>query len=108
MTFAGRLRHRVALQQPVTTKDSYGQDVVTWTHVATVWASLEPIRGREYFEAQQHGNETTVRIVMRAQGSLIKPTWRVLHGSDVYEIVSVIDPQKRGDYLELMARKSDA
>ncbi|HCZ15773.1 MAG TPA: head-tail adaptor, partial [Candidatus Accumulibacter sp.] len=44
---AGTLRKRITLQQQSLSVDSYGQQVITWTDVATVWASLEPSVGRE-------------------------------------------------------------
>lgn len=99
---AGRLHERITLQQPVTAQDSYGQDVITWADVGTVWAGVEPLRGRDFHEAQQHSNELTTRIVLRHQPFDVLPTWRALHGSTTYEIHYVIDPASRGAMLELM------
>ncbi len=99
---AGRLHERVTLQQPVTTQDDYGQDIITWADVATVWAGVEPLRGRDFHEAQQHTNELTTRIVMRKQPFEVLPTWRVVHGSAAYEVHVVIDPASRNATLELM------
>jgi SPP1 family predicted phage head-tail adaptor len=102
---AGRLRERVTLQQPVTTQDGYGQDVETWADVASLWAGVEPLRGREYHEAQQHTNDVTVRVVIRRPPSIdIRPTWRVVHGATTYQIEAIIDPGSRGIFLELMCR----
>ena len=101
---AGRLHERITLQQPVTSKDGYGQDVVTWADVATVWAGVEPLRGHDYHDAQQHANEVTTRIVMRRQPFDVLPTWRIAHGSSVYEVDAVIDPASRGKQLELMCK----
>jgi len=55
----------VVLQSPNPTQDSYGQEVTGWSTVATVWAAVEPINGREYLAAQQLNAETKVRIRLR-------------------------------------------
>ena len=43
----GTLRHRVELQEPVENQDGYGEAERTYTTYATVWASVEPLSGRE-------------------------------------------------------------
>lgn len=62
---AGRLRHRVVLQSKSVARDSYGDEIVTWTDGDTVWASIEPLRGREYTEMRQEHADVTTRIRMR-------------------------------------------
>ncbi|WP_395585520.1 head-tail adaptor protein, partial [Pseudomonas syringae group genomosp. 7] len=44
---SGTLRHRVLIQQQVTTRDSDGIEQTSWVDVATVWASVEPLSARE-------------------------------------------------------------
>jgi head-tail adaptor len=36
----GELTERVTLQSRSVAKDAYGQDTITWTDVATVWARV--------------------------------------------------------------------
>jgi len=43
----GKLRHRITIQEKVTVPDGYGGVTSTWKDVATVWSSVEPLKGRE-------------------------------------------------------------
>ena len=102
---AGRLRHRVVIQQPVNAADATGQMVATWTTVGTVWAAVEPLNGREYMTAQQVDSETTTRIRTRygSEISSIDPSWRITFDSRNFDIQSVIRPNEYGDELVIMA-----
>ena len=42
---AGKLRHRVIILAPVASRDTYGENLHTWTPVLTVWASIQQLRG---------------------------------------------------------------
>ena len=67
---AGRLRHRVTVQRATERRDSFGQVVKTWADVATVWARVEALSGREYLEARQMQRGTLTRITMRWRGDV--------------------------------------
>ena len=111
---AGRLRHRLQLQQfaPTTspqTKNAYGEVTSAWTTQATVWGSIEPLSGREYLSAGGTQNDATVRIVIRYYGS-IDESWRVrqvlptspeTYGK-TYGIEAVLDHDERNRVLTLM------
>ena len=96
---AGRLRHRVYLQQQTETQDSLGGAIITWTTTATVWGGIEALFGTEAFTADQVQSSTQVRIIIR-YGSVwksIDTTWRVKDAdtSKCYDITSVIQPEHR-------------
>lgn len=101
---AGKLRHRVTIQRAVEEQDEFGAAVETWVNVGQVWASVEPLRGREYFQAEGVQAETDTRIRMRYYKEAIVPKMRVVHGATIYDIESVIDVETRGRELELMCR----
>lgn len=105
---AGSLDERVTLQQPVTVRDSYGQETVTWQAVATVWAGVQALRGREYFAAAAVQRELTVKVRLRYRADVVS-TWRLVHRGTAYNIEAVI-PVGRREWLELMcnARPNDA
>ena len=44
---AGTLGRRIKIQRPSTIKDSLGAPSRTWIDVATVWADIQPLSGRE-------------------------------------------------------------
>ncbi len=82
--------------------DEYGTPIDQgWQGVATVWASVEPIRGREYILLQNIQSELAVRIRIRHRVG-ITPGMRVLYGTRVFDVQSVIDPEERHRDLQLM------
>lgn len=64
------MNKRVEIQEPVDSVDLHGGFTRTWNTVATRWASIEPLRGREYIEAQQMQAQATVRVRMRPYSGL--------------------------------------
>lgn len=69
---AARLSHQVTLQKNENVTDPRsGQKQQQWVDVATVWAGIEPLRGRELIAAQQVNSEVTTRIVMRWAADLL-------------------------------------
>lgn len=86
---AGKLRHRVTIQRPLTVPDSDGGMTTQWEDVATVWASIEPLSAREYMRASTLQSKVTARIIIRYRPG-IEASMRVLHGADVYDIHGVL------------------
>lgn len=106
---AGRLRHRVNIQQPVETQNAYGEAEVAWSNVLTnVWAGIEPLRGREFFAAKQVNAEIEARVVIRHRAG-ITAKMRIVdlcHGSGEYYIDTVINPEERNRELQFMCTRS--
>ena len=100
---AGKLKHRIVIQQVSEGENDMGDIVQTWTTFDTVWASVEPLSGREYLSAQQVSAETSGRIRMRYRPGVMA-TMRVLFGGRNYRILSVINPEERNIELELMTK----
>lgn len=101
MIIAGRLRHRIVIQSPTETINSYGEREQTWATFATVWASIEPMRGRELLEAQQINAELSVKIRIRYLAS-VKPKYRISWDSRTFEINSIANIEERDREIELM------
>lgn len=100
----GQLRHRIVLQEYTSTQDSFGAEVQSWVDIATVWASIEPLSGREYFAAQQINAEVSTKITIRYRAG-IKPTMRIIFKSRIYEILSVINTREQKRELTLMCKE---
>lgn len=75
---AGRLRHRVRLDQRAETRDQFGGVVVSWVPLATVWAAIEPVSVREFITSEEQNSEITARIVLRSRPGL-DFTLRIVH-----------------------------
>ena len=104
MIRSGRLRHRVALQQPTTTRNSTGEPIVTWTTVATVWAEVLDLRGREYIASQEAHSEVGTKITIRYRSDL-DLTWRAVFGTRLFDIQQIADLKGHNAILELMCRE---
>ena len=100
----GKLRHRITLLRQVNEVNDYGASTQTWKRVATVWADVRPLSGREYFSAQQVQSEVTTQIWLRYLDGIM-PTMRVKLGKRALEIVSVLNTQERNVSLQLMCKE---
>lgn len=99
----GRLNRRITIESKTVTRDAYGGETITWSTVATVWAAVLPIRGREYVAIRQAGAELTTRFVIHYREG-ITPAMRVSYNGGQYNIEEVIDSEDGHRFLELMAR----
>ncbi len=101
---AGWLRHRVEFQRVTRTVGSLGEPVETWATFATVWASVEPQRAREYVAAasEQAAGQWIVKIRWRGD---INRQQRALWNGHTLEIESVASPYERNRDLELVCRE---
>lgn len=104
---AGRLRHQVTIQHRVEASPQQfgtGEPDTSWSAYLTgVWASVDPLRGRELFAAQEHHSEIEVRIRIRYQEG-ITAAMRVVFESQYYDILAIIDPEMRHRELQLMCK----
>lgn len=105
---AGRLRHRIQIQEYVAQADTSG-DVIqdaqtgevskTWTTIATVWAAIEPLSAREFIQSAATQSEVVARITIR-QRSGLRADMRFLHGSTIYNPQGFLaDPVSGLEYL---------
>lgn len=103
---AGPMRHRATLQTYTPTRDATGGVVESWTDVATVYARVEPIRGREALEAEQILAEADTRVTIRygSEWAAINPSWRVLCRNVVYNIVHVVERNLAHREYELLVK----
>lgn len=101
---AGTLRQRVTLQSKSATQNTFGEEVITYTDWATVWGSVEPLRGREFLEGKQITAEVSTRIRIRYRSGIL-PEWRVVFGSVIYDIHSIIHLKEREREIHLMCQE---
>ncbi len=97
---SGDLDQRVTLQSKSVTRAANGEEVVTWADVATVWAQVHELRGREYFAGAQLQDTTDVRVRLRYRSGVVREQRLLWRGAPL-DIVSVIEVGRK-DSLELM------
>ena len=100
----GRLNRRATIKRLEVTKDEFNADIESWVDAATVWAHIEPLRGREYWQAKQVVAEVTGRITIRYLTG-IDEKMRVVYGNKIYNILAVINPEERNRTLQLLVRE---
>lgn len=104
MVDIGALRHRVTIESKTITRDTFGGQVVTWGTVANCWASVEPLKGREFLEGRRAEAEVSTRILIRYRAGVL-PGMRVTWGDRVYDIQAVIENKSARRELWLMCRE---
>ncbi len=101
MIEAGKIRHRVTIRQPSNTAtDGYESD--TYSDLATVWMSIEPLKGRELLEARAQLSSQSFRLRMRYRSG-ITVRHQLLWNSETYRIESISNPEGRNIKLVLLA-----
>lgn len=99
---AGKLRHKVTIQQRANTTDAFGGMVTTWSDVATVWASVEPMTARELASASATYPEVTTKITMRYMSGVTAAN-RIIFEGKHYNLVPGIDKDMRHTELMFLA-----
>jgi len=101
----GQLRHRISIQTNTPTTNDFNEEVEGWSTDATTWASIEPMSGKELVNAQQVVANITHKIIIRFRSG-IAPQQRILFGSRIFNIESVINPEERNRELQLLCTEA--
>ena len=99
---AGSLRHKITFQQLTVANDTWGHSAETWTDQVTTHAAIWTLRGVERIESMKLDNEITHKIRVRYKRGL-HPKMRIKFGERYFNILSMIDPDERHIYYEIMA-----
>jgi len=102
---AGRLRHRITIQQPTLTTNALGGKTKSWTDFTTVWAAIEPTTGHEIDQDHQLEPEVSARIVIRYLSG-ITSDMRIKYGSKYYKISGIVNPDERNRELQLLVEET--
>lgn len=98
---AGRLKHKIIIEQATEARDTLGAVVETWVAYATRQASAEPIAGREYYASRQTNAEASYRFRLRYLAG-VTPKMRVNFGGRIFDIERVINVNEQGRELQIM------
>lgn len=90
----GPYRHRVNIMSRTQGVDDYGAPLPDgWESIATVWASIDPLRGSEYYAGDSTQSEVTCDIRMRYRPDLTT-AMQIHHGDDKYDIIAVLQSNR--------------
>lgn len=104
---AGRLRHRVVIQERTLSRDGFGDAVESWASVATVPAEVRMPSGAERFVGQADQERATVthRVRVRWRGDVRPGSHRLLYDDRVLDVEMAEDPDGRGRELVCICRE---
>ncbi len=105
---AARLRETIIIQAATDSIDAVGGPIITWSDFITRKAAIVPLNGTEYFTAQQFNVDVNVRIRLRFDtlASLITAKHRVLWGTRIYSISTVINRMEHNKEIILMCQEN--
>lgn len=95
----GKLNHRITFQ--IQNLDSEEEE---WNDIVTTWASINPISGREYYQAETINSDLTHKVRLRYRKG-ITPDMRILYKDRIFNIVSVINEYEKNTMFQLMCRE---
>lgn len=102
-----RLKRRVVIEQPVDAADAQGGFTRSWQTLASVWAELLPLSGREALTDERLNASATYRVVMRYRAD-VDASKRLKFGARIFNIRSVIVPEEAKRTLELLVEEGVA
>lgn len=104
---AGLLREKIRIERATATQNGFGEPVTTWATHATVRAQVEPLEGREVFDADHQMTRTPVvfRIRYSSDVSDVAETDRIVWKSKTHDIESVAELEGRRKLLEITGVK---
>lgn len=97
----GRLNKRVTFLKMGKARDSMGQTTQELQEIKTVWASLYPIRGAEYYENQKIQGKVTHKCYVRYLADVDSNCY-LEHKGKIYSIESALDVDMAHKMLEIM------
>lgn len=104
---SGELNRRIRLQQRNAAQDSYGEQLLTWSDVTTLWAAIEPLAGRELELAQKVSSEVTHRISLRYQPQFTDTrtvaSLRALYKGRIFNIQAAMNVDEANVVIHLLA-----
>jgi SPP1 family predicted phage head-tail adaptor len=98
----GDLREKITIQTVTAARDSLGGITETVATYKEVWAKVEALRGREYFDARQLHSERMLRFIVRYDSGITHQK-RISYDSRSFEIEEVYDPDNRSHWMIILA-----
>jgi SPP1 family predicted phage head-tail adaptor len=99
---AGRLRHRIDIEQKSYNQDSSGDMIASWAALyENVPSSIEPLSAREFLAAQNTQSQVVARVTIRYRAGL-NATMRINHNGTIYNPAGFLSDKISGlEYLTI-------
>jgi SPP1 family predicted phage head-tail adaptor len=106
---AGRLKHKVMIEEPPATRDAQGGLSGSWVEIAgsPVWASITPLSGSRRYEAAQVVQGVSHEITTRYLAG-VTSEMKIVYGTRTFRIRSVVNVDERDRELRLLCEEVTA
>lgn len=91
---AGLLRKRLTIQKRSQTQDDYGQPLLVWTDVASVWGELTPQSGSESSSADSVIASQNYQVTIRYYPGVTEKM-RIKYNNRIMDIQNVLNENER-------------
>ena len=100
---SGKLCHKVQLQAQTIEQDPQtGEMLVTWNTIASPWAEIVPMSGREFLAAAAEQSEVRGRIVIRYRDD-VDASMRIVYRGRYYNILACLPDSESGkEHITMM------
>lgn len=106
---AGSMRKNIAIQSEVRAADGGGGYVQTFTTSFTAYFSVNPISGNEQYKQGRLSDTQVYEFVTRYRSDkTVTPSNRILWGTRVFQVKSVINHMERNKYWVIRAEEKVA
>ena len=99
----GKMRHRITIQRQSDEKDRLAGYQDDWIDIATVWAQISPVSGREFL-TQIRETMVTHKIYCRYRPG-VTPRLRIKFKDRIFRIISVLNWDERNEGLTIMCEE---
>ena len=99
-------RNIVEVQRNTPTRDAHGAEIAVWSTIATRYASIKSLHGRERQSARQLVAEADTRIRMRLDMAIsdLSPKDRIVFGARTFDVMSAFSVNNRE--MDILAKES--
>ena len=104
---AGQLDRRITIQNFSETTDSFGQEVKSFSTLASVWANVVEKVGREGEDGEMIAATKKVEFIIRYRTD-VDEEMRISYNSNTYKIQAIQSADARKAFLKIVCLWSDA
>lgn len=102
----GDLNKLISIIGTTRASDGMGGFTLTDSTIASsIWAAIWPLSASETVKSMQQTMEISHRIRIRYR-SVFRPDWRIKFGERYFDVKSIINPNERGEWLDLMCKEA--
>lgn len=104
---AGQMDRRITIQTFSETTDSFGQEVKSFSTLASVWANVVEKVGREGEDGEMIAATKKVEFIIRYRTD-VDEEMRIVYNNNTYKIQAIQSADARKAFLKIVCLWSDA